>query len=195
MYDAPLITSDKRYYLLRLPLNDADSGSFRQIAMITINVCTIFSLRPCLVHLFLFCQSVRLLQLIPLLDVILVVESSVSPVSREYHLLIKLQRSADMNSTFICHEFVPQFHYLYFPLFWVVSIVLESNYSARVQCLLEFHEVSRTFNIVLPKLFFLMSNDDVLHFLASFLISCSFSTPQLYFPFWSLLFSLTKVRN
>ena len=38
LFDAPLITSDKRHYLLRLPMNDGDSGAFRQIAMITINV-------------------------------------------------------------------------------------------------------------------------------------------------------------
>lgn len=38
MFDPPLITSDKRHYLLRLPMNDPDSGAFRQIAMITINV-------------------------------------------------------------------------------------------------------------------------------------------------------------
>lgn len=40
MFDPPLITSDKRHYLLRLPMNDPDSGAFRQIAMITINVST-----------------------------------------------------------------------------------------------------------------------------------------------------------
>ena len=38
MFDPPLITSDKTHYLLRLPMNDPDSGAFRQIAMITINV-------------------------------------------------------------------------------------------------------------------------------------------------------------
>ncbi|RWS30556.1 prolyl endopeptidase FAP-like protein, partial [Leptotrombidium deliense] len=37
LFDPPLITSDKRHYLLRLPMKDGDAGAFRQIAMITIN--------------------------------------------------------------------------------------------------------------------------------------------------------------
>lgn len=38
LFDPPIITSDKRHYLLRLPVNDGKNGAFRQIAMITINV-------------------------------------------------------------------------------------------------------------------------------------------------------------
>ncbi|XP_015790556.1 inactive dipeptidyl peptidase 10-like [Tetranychus urticae] len=37
MFEAPLITKDKRHYLLTLPLSEPESGSFRQIVMITIN--------------------------------------------------------------------------------------------------------------------------------------------------------------
>ena len=52
MFDPPLITSDKRHYLLRLPMNDGDSGAFRQIAMITINVRPITT--PDRIHSSLF---------------------------------------------------------------------------------------------------------------------------------------------
>ncbi|RWS16469.1 prolyl endopeptidase FAP-like protein [Dinothrombium tinctorium] len=37
LFEPPLITDDRRHYLLRLPMKDGELGAFRQIAMITIN--------------------------------------------------------------------------------------------------------------------------------------------------------------